>query len=98
MMQPRTALLFLGLASKAQAYNNNAPFSRLPTLGWSSWVSLGPGADHPVFDFCVRQPPLPSLPPNPTPTNRVPTGRRRFWRRLSQRGSTSNLQCDWDGL
>ena len=52
-MQLRAALLLLGLASKARAYDNNAPFSRLPTLGWSSWVSLGPGADHPVFDFCV---------------------------------------------
>jgi alpha-galactosidase len=54
-MQLRAALLLLGLASKAQAYDNNAPFSRLPTLGWSSWVSLGPGADHPVFDFCDEQ-------------------------------------------
>eukprot|EP00041_Stephanoeca_diplocostata_P025697 m.678461 g.678461 ORF g.678461 m.678461 type:complete len:505 (-) comp22804_c2_seq15:2838-4352(-) len=34
------------------AYDNNAPFSRTPPLGWSSWVALGPGAEHPIFDFC----------------------------------------------
>ena len=48
-------LLLLGLAAKASAYNNGAPFSRMPTLAWSSWVSLGPGAEHPVFDFCDEQ-------------------------------------------
>ena len=36
----------------AAAYDNGAPFSRLPVLGWSSWVALGPGAEHPIFDFC----------------------------------------------
>lgn len=30
-------------------------YSRLPTLGWSSWVALGPGAEHPIFDFCDEQ-------------------------------------------
>ena len=34
------------------AYDNGAPHSLLPPLGWSSWVALGPGADHPVFDYC----------------------------------------------
>ena len=39
------------------AYDNGAPNSRLPPLGWSSWVALGPDADTdhaatPVFDFC----------------------------------------------
>jgi alpha-galactosidase len=43
------ALLFLPIAA---AYDNAAPFSRLPVLGWSSWVALGPGAEHPIFDFC----------------------------------------------
>lgn len=33
-------------------YDNGAPNSRLPTLGWSSWVALGPGAEHAVFDYC----------------------------------------------
>ena len=47
----RVALLLLSLVAKARAYDNNAPFSRLPTLGWSSWVSLGPGAEHPIFDL-----------------------------------------------
>ena len=40
------------LAAPALAYNNGAPHSRLPALGWSSWVALGPGAEHPIFDFC----------------------------------------------
>jgi hypothetical protein len=39
----------------AAAYDNGAPFSRLPTLGWSSWVALGPEAAHPIFDFCDEQ-------------------------------------------
>jgi len=34
------------------AYDNGAPNSRLPALGWSSWVALGEGAHHPKFDFC----------------------------------------------
>ena len=24
----------------------------MPALGWSSWVALGPGSQHPVLDFC----------------------------------------------
>lgn len=35
-----------------KAYDNGAPGSRLPVLGWSSWVALGPGSDHPIFDYC----------------------------------------------
>merc|ERR1712032_1650752 len=39
------------------AYDNDAPHSRMPPLGWSSWVGLGPDWDTaegkaPVFDFC----------------------------------------------
>eukprot|EP00040_Diaphanoeca_grandis_P019754 m.104590 g.104590 ORF g.104590 m.104590 type:complete len:510 (-) comp27577_c0_seq1:36-1565(-) len=34
------------------AYDNGAPHSKLPPLGWSSWVALGPGDAHPIFDFC----------------------------------------------
>lgn len=45
-------LLTVGLLSTTQAYDNGAPHSRLPTMGWSSWVALGPGAEHPVFDYC----------------------------------------------
>ena len=39
-------------ASVVVAYDNGAPNARLPTLGWSSWIALGPGAAHPVFDYC----------------------------------------------
>eukprot|EP01059_Diplonema_ambulator_P000514 TRINITY_DN1041_c1_g1_i1.p1 TRINITY_DN1041_c1_g1~~TRINITY_DN1041_c1_g1_i1.p1 ORF type:complete len:421 (+),score=144.21 TRINITY_DN1041_c1_g1_i1:39-1265(+) len=40
------------LLSCALGYDNNAPDSRLPPVGWSSWVALGPGTQHPVFDYC----------------------------------------------
>lgn len=40
------------LTAAAVAYDNQAPNARLPTLGWSSWVGLGPAASDPVFDFC----------------------------------------------
>ena len=36
----------------ALSYDNGAPNSKLPPLGWSSWVALGPGAKHPIFDYC----------------------------------------------
>jgi alpha-galactosidase len=44
-------------AWRASAYDNGAPHSKMPALGWSSWVALGPGADSsqagaPIFDFC----------------------------------------------
>ena len=42
----------LCLLSVAVAYNNGAANSLLPPLGWSSWVALGPGSDHPIFDYC----------------------------------------------
>jgi alpha-galactosidase len=42
----------LAFVAASLSYNNGAPHSRLPPLGWSSWVALGPGADHPIFDFC----------------------------------------------
>jgi len=50
-------LLLLLLAVPAVAYDNGAPHSRKPPLGWSSWVGLGPDWDKdeasaPVFDFC----------------------------------------------
>ncbi len=44
--------LFLSAAVCAFAYDNGAPNARLPTMGWSSWIALGPGAAHPVFDYC----------------------------------------------
>jgi alpha-galactosidase len=34
------------------SYDNGAPGSRLPVMGWSSWVALGPAASHPIFDYC----------------------------------------------
>jgi hypothetical protein len=39
-------------APVALGYDNGAPASRLPPMGWSSWVALGPGAAPPVFDYC----------------------------------------------
>ena len=38
--------------SSVLGYDNNAPHSRLPVMGWSSWVALGPGKAHPIFDYC----------------------------------------------
>ena len=40
------------LVAAALGYDNDAPNSLLPPLGWSSWVALGPAADHAIFDFC----------------------------------------------
>mmetsp|Transcript_3652 Transcript_3652/g.9266 ORF Transcript_3652/g.9266 Transcript_3652/m.9266 type:complete len:509 (+) Transcript_3652:53-1579(+) len=50
-------LLLGSLVLPAAAYNNGAPHSRMPPLGWSSWVALGKGwdteaASAPEFDFC----------------------------------------------
>lgn len=50
----RIILLFVAPAS---GFDNGAPHSQMPPLGWSSWVSLGPEwpgpeAEAPVFDFC----------------------------------------------
>ena len=43
----------LGLfASVVAAFDNGAPLSRLPPLGWSSWEAFGPGTEHPVRDYC----------------------------------------------
>ena len=42
-------------ASPASAYPNGAPNARLPTLGWSSWIALGPAGSAPIFDFCDEQ-------------------------------------------
>ena len=54
---PRSTMALFATASfllvaAAHAYDNGAPNARLPTLGWSSWVGLGPAASNPVFDFC----------------------------------------------
>ncbi len=46
------AAVFTALAAGVAAYDNGAPNARLPTLGWSSWIALGPGAGAPVFDYC----------------------------------------------
>ncbi len=53
-MAPLTAAPALALFSLcllgASAYDNG--IGRLPALGWSSWIALGPGAGHAVFDYC----------------------------------------------
>lgn len=33
-------------------YDNDAPRSKLPVMGWSSWVALSPIGEHPIFDYC----------------------------------------------
>ena len=48
----RATALSLLCVGAVQAYDNAAPHSRLPPMGWSSWVALGEGYDHPEFDFC----------------------------------------------
>jgi hypothetical protein len=50
----RAVLCVLALAT-VQGYDNGSPNSRLPVMGWSSWVALGPGAEHPIFDYCDEQ-------------------------------------------
>ncbi len=47
----RASILLLSLIL-THAYPNGAPNARLPTLGWSSWIALGPAGSPPVFDFC----------------------------------------------
>lgn len=47
----RCAFVVAALAV-AGAYDNGAPNARLPTLGWSSWVALGPPGSDPIFDYC----------------------------------------------
>lgn len=51
------ACLVLLLVGPGMAFDNGAPHSKLPPLGWSSWVALGPDwpgppASAPVFDYC----------------------------------------------
>jgi len=51
------AVLVASLGAGSVAYDNDAPHSRMPPLGWSSWVGLGPDwgtseGKSPVFDFC----------------------------------------------
>ncbi len=48
----RAAAVALAASTGAWAYDNGAPGARLPTLGWSSWIALGPGAQAPIFDYC----------------------------------------------
>jgi len=42
----------LFLAAAVSAYDNGSPHARLPTMGWSSWIALGPAGSAPIFDFC----------------------------------------------
>jgi hypothetical protein len=48
----RATATVLAVLAAVQAYPNGAPDARLPSLGWSSWTALGPGASHAVFDYC----------------------------------------------
>jgi alpha-galactosidase len=52
-----TFAAFVGTAlfGTVAAYDNGAPNSKLPVLGWSSWVALAPGAEHPIFDYCDEE-------------------------------------------
>lgn len=43
------------VVSVAVAYDNGAPNSKLPVLGWSSWVALAPADAHPIFDYCDEE-------------------------------------------
>jgi len=46
-------ILRISLLTRAVlAYDNGAPHSRLPPLGWSSWEAFGAGTQHPVCDYC----------------------------------------------
>ncbi|EDQ85648.1 uncharacterized protein MONBRDRAFT_29066 [Monosiga brevicollis MX1] len=47
--------LVLLLVMSSRAYDNGAPFSKMPPLGWSSWVGLGPEGSPPEFDYCDEQ-------------------------------------------
>jgi len=53
-MRTLVAKIVVGLIfiSYAMAYDNGAPHSRLPVMGWSSWVALSPLGEHPIFDYC----------------------------------------------
>ena len=48
----RAIALLAAVLAAVRAYPNGAPDTRLPSLGWSSWTALGPGANHAQFDFC----------------------------------------------
>mmetsp|Transcript_39657 Transcript_39657/g.123579 ORF Transcript_39657/g.123579 Transcript_39657/m.123579 type:complete len:522 (+) Transcript_39657:61-1626(+) len=54
-MAPRGLAVLLGALGTAAAYDNGAPHSRTPPLGWSSWVSLAPEDNHPIFDYCDEE-------------------------------------------
>ena len=54
---PTAASAMIIMISPSLAYDNGAPHSKKPPLGWSSWVALGPDAESdsakaPIFDFC----------------------------------------------
>lgn len=52
MLFPLGLLVASATLFRARAYPNGAPNARLPTLGWSSWIALGPAGSAPVFDYC----------------------------------------------
>eukprot|EP00729_Bicosta_minor_P016363 gene16363-14015_t len=48
----RGTYILLATLAHTHAFDNGAPYSRLPPMGWSSWDALAAGADHPIRDFC----------------------------------------------
>lgn len=48
----KSTAILLATVSTVLAYDNGAPFSRLPSMAWSSWIALGPSGSPPIFDFC----------------------------------------------
>lgn len=47
----RAGSLVAAAATLVAAYDNGSP-ARLPPLGWSSWIALGPPGSPPIFDYC----------------------------------------------
>eukprot|EP01059_Diplonema_ambulator_P000507 TRINITY_DN1041_c0_g1_i1.p1 TRINITY_DN1041_c0_g1~~TRINITY_DN1041_c0_g1_i1.p1 ORF type:complete len:179 (+),score=31.94 TRINITY_DN1041_c0_g1_i1:41-538(+) len=50
----RHAVALLSLLVAVYGYDNGAPYSKLPPLGWSSWKALGPDPNIPVRDYCTH--------------------------------------------
>lgn len=72
----------LAIALASLAYDNGAPHSRLPPLGWSSWVALGPNGHHPIFDYCDEASVRRSIDLRRARHLRAqPASARRFWAR-----------------
>lgn len=53
----RLIVLLVATVGRAvvDAYDNRAPESRLPPLGWSSWVALAGSPCGHAFDYCSEK-------------------------------------------